>query len=347
VIIDSRLRVTDLARGAGKHASRPRDVTGWLLIAGLAVCETAGLAAVVKSYLVAQTTVSDEAEFIWFWLGLIGVELPVIVLIARRDASAAARSALLVLLGFVTYAPKLLRDPSGPAYHDEFAHWRDTYDIIASGRLFQNAQIIPIISTYPGLHAVTAVLVDATGLDIWQAATVLLLLCHVTLLLGLGVLARATGLDSRAAALAAAAYGFNASFLYFDTEFGYESMAITLVVWALAAFAQALRASPGPHRRAWCGLTVLLTSACAITPHLSTIELTVVMAGVSVAVSLPRLARCEGWRGTAATAWGLTAVSGLAITAWIAFVAPGTVAYLSPYLGSGFSQLMNLAARFI
>jgi len=298
----------------------------------------------VKSYLIAQTTVSDEAEFIWFWLGMVGIELPVIALVARRGTSAAARSALLVLLGFVTYAPKLLRDPSGPVYHDEFAHWRDTYDIIASGRLFQNAQIIPIISQYPGLHAVTAILVDATGLDIWQSATVLLLLCHVALLLGIAVLARAVGLDSRAAALAAAAYGFNASFLYFDTQFAYESMAITLVAWTLACFAQALRARPGQHRRAWCGLTALLAFGCVITHHLSTIELTVVMTGVSIALSLPRLARRDGWKGTAATAWGLTAFTGLAITAWIAFVAPSTVAYLSPYLGTGLSQLLHMAA---
>jgi hypothetical protein len=344
VILDSRQRVSDLARSAGKHAARARNAGGWPSIAALAACETAGLAAVVKSYLIASATLSDEAEFIWFWLGMIGVELPVIALIARRSASPGARSALLVLLGFVSYAPKLLRDPSGPGYHDEFAHWRDTYDIITSGRLFQNAQIIPIISRYPGLHAATAILVDATGLDIWQAATAVLLLCHVALLLGIAVLARATGLDSRASALAAAAYGFNASFLYFDTEFGYESMAITLVVLALGAFAQALRSRPGPQRRAWCCLTMLLVSACVITHHLSTVELTLVMAVVSIAVSLPGLARCEGWRGTAATAWGLTAVTGLAITAWIAFVAPATVAYLSPYLGAGLSQLMHMAS---
>jgi hypothetical protein len=344
VILQSRPRVLAVAHNAGRHAARAGGRNGGLLIAALGACEVAGLTAIAAAYLIAQTTAGDEAEFIWFWLGMIAVELPVIAVVARRGGSAAGRSAVLVVFGFVSYAPKLLRDPSGPAYHDEFAHWRDTYDIVASGRLFQNAQIIPIIARYPGLHAVTAVLVDVTGLDIWQAATVLLLLCHVALLLGIAVLARAAGLGSRAAALAAAAYGFNASFLYFDTQFAYESMAITLVVWALAAFAQALRARPGPHRRAWCGLTVLLASGCVITHHLSTIELTVVMAGVSIAISLPGLARSDGWKSAAATAWGLTAFTGLSITAWIVFVAPATAAYLSPYLGAGLSQLLHLAA---
>jgi hypothetical protein len=302
------------------------------------------MAAIVESYLVAQTTVTGEAEFVWFWLGMIAVELPVIAVLARRATSAATRSALIVVVGFTSYAPKLLRDPGAPIYHDEYAHWRDTYDIIASGRLFQPAQIIPIIARFPGLHAATAVIVDITGLSIWQAATVLLLVCHIALLLGVAVLARAVGLDSRAAALAAVFYGFNPSFLYFDTQFAYESMAITLFVWTLAAFAQAIRAGRGPRRRAWCVITAVLGLGCVITHHLTSIELTMIMALVSAALSLPRIARSEGWRDTAAVAWGLTAFVGAAISAWIAFVAPGTIAYLSPYVGTGLSQLMHMAA---
>jgi hypothetical protein len=65
---------------------------------------------------------------------------------------------------------------------------------------------------------------------------------------------------------------------------------------------------------------------------------------VSVVLSLPRAARADGWRGTVATAWGLTAFTVVAISAWIFFVAPGTVAYLSPYLGTGFGQLLQMVA---
>ena len=247
-----------------------------------------------------------------------------------------------LIIAFASYAPKLLRDPGAPIYHDEYAHWRATYDIVASRQLFESAQIVPVIGGYPGLHAATAVIVDVTGLSIWQAATVLLLLCHVALLAGIVTLARAIGLDSRPATLAAVIYGFNASFLYFDTQFAYESMAITLVIWSLAAFTQAIRAQPGPHRSAWCRLTVMLILGCAITHHLTTIELTVVMLIVSVALSLPRAARSDGWREAAATAWLLTAFTLVAVVGWITGVAPATVAYLSPYLGTGLRQLAQM-----
>jgi hypothetical protein len=340
VIVEPRPQPLDATSWTPRHAAKQER--RWLFTLMLAACAAAGMAAVVKSYLIAQTTVSDEAEFIWFWVGMSFMELPLIAVIARRRTGAAVRSALLVIIGFTSYAPKLLRDPSAPLYHDEYAHWRATYDIIASGRLFQPAQIVPVIARYPGLHAATAVLVDVTGLSIWQAATVLVLLCHVALLAGIVTLGRAVGLDSRAATLAAVGYGFNASFLYFDTQFSYESMSITLVVWSLAAFTEAIRAQPGPHRSAWCCLTVMLSFGCAITHHLTTIELTAVMLIISVALSLPRAARSGGWRGTAVTAWLLTAFTLTAIVGWIYFLAPVTVAYLSPYLGTALNQLTQM-----
>ena len=325
-------------------APAPRS---WKNVAGMAVaiaiCEIMGMEFLLISYSIAQTTTSNQAEFAWFWIGMILIELPLVGIIVNRVSSEAARYALLILLGILTYAPKLLRDPTSPDYHDEFAHWRDVYDIIATGKLFQPVPIVPIVSRYPGLHSTVAALVNATGLTIWQGATLLILMLHVTLLLGIAALAQSIGFDSRTAALAAVMYSFNSSFLYFDTEFGYESMAITLLVWALFSFVQAIRAEPGRGRAAWCGVTVLLSAGTAVTHHLSAINLAVIMGMVSLALSIPALARRQGWVRAAVTAWTLTLITGLSIAGWIHFVAPGTVAYLSPYLGSGLSELMQLA----
>ena len=54
------------------------------------------------------------------------------------------------------------------------------------------------------------------------------MLFHVTLVLGIATLAQSLGMSDRTASLAAVLYGLNSSFLYFDTQYGYESMAITL-----------------------------------------------------------------------------------------------------------------------
>lgn len=323
-------------------SSRPgRAVHLYFLAVAFAACEIAGMAALVRSYDIAQTTLSSSSEFAWFWLGMLLLGLPLAGLIARRATPRTMRTASLLLYGLVSYAPKLLRNPASPAYHDEYAHWRATYEILSTGKLFQPNPIIQIIARYPGLHAATAALVHATGLAIWQAAILLLIVFHVALILGIAALAQSLGLDNRTAALAAILYSLNSSFLYFDTQYAYESMAVTLVVWTLVAYVRAIRSPAMQARTAWGVLTVVLAAGTVITHHLSTFSLIVIMGLVSLALSVPWLARKEGWVRTAATAWSLTLVTALMAGAWFHFVAPATFQYLIPFVGQGLSQLLT------
>ena len=322
-----------------------RVIRGFLLAAAFAACELAGMAALVRAYNIAQTTLSNTSEFTWFWLGMFTLELPLIGLIARRATPETMRTALLIFYGLVSYAPKLLRNPASPVYHDEFAHWRATDEILSTGKLFQPNPLIHIIAQYPGLHAATAALVHATGLTIWKAATLLLILFHVTLVLGIAALAQALGFNNRMASLIGILYALNSSFLYFDTQYAYESMAITLVVWTLVAYVRAIRSQSREGRAGWGVLTVMLSAGTVITHHLSTLTLVLIMVLISLALSLPWPAKGEGWVRTAATAWSLALITALTAGAWFHFVAPDTWTYLSPYLGQGFSELMQVVNR--
>jgi len=334
----------DTSRARDAHHSRlAPNMSIYLLAAAFAVCEVAGVAAVVRAYQIAQSTVSSTSAFAWFWTGMLLVELPLTGLIARRATSRNMRIALITFYGFVSYAPKLLRNPASPIYHDEYAHWLATYEILTTGKLFQPNTLIPIISRYPGLHAATAALVHATGLTIWSAATLLLILFHATLVLGIAALAQALGFNNRMASLIAILYALNSSFLYFDTQYAYESMAITLLVWTLVAYVRAIRSQPGQGQAAWSVLTVVLSVGTVITHHLSALTLALIMALVALAMSLPWLARGAGWGRAAGLAWGLTLTTTLIAGAWFHFVAPTTLSYLSPYLGEGFSELMQAA----
>ncbi len=300
--------------------------------------------AVVRAYHIGENTLTSAFEFTWFWAGMFLLLLPLAGLIARWGTPPPIRTALLILYGLVSFAPKLLRNPLGPLYHDEYAHWRQTFDILSTGKLFQPNPIISIIARYPGLHAATAALVNATGLGIWQAATVLLIVFHVGLVLGLAALARSLGLNDRTASIIAILYALNSSFLYFDTQYAYESMAITLVVWTLVAYVRAIRTpSGGRGRAAWSALTVVLSAGTIITHHLSTFTLVLIMALVALVMTVPWLAKREGWLQAAGTAWGLTLVTTLMAGAWFRFVAPTTLSYLSPFLGQGLSELMQAA----
>ena len=326
---------------------QPRARRSWyhpryvLTALALAAAEAAGLAALAHAYQLADTTVSSEPEFAWFWAGMAVMVLPLAGLAGRRAASPAMRTGLLILYGIVSYAPKLLRDPASPIYHDEFAHWRATKEILRTGELFRQNPIVPIAARYPGLHATTASLVSMTGLSIWQAATLLLLCLHVLLVLGMAGLAGAVGLGSRAATLAALLYGLNPSFLYFDTQFAYESMAITLLMWTVTGYVRAVRSRRGRGRAEWGVLTVVLAAATVVTHHLSAAFLLVIVTLAAVALSVPPLARAGGWARAALTAWALTLAIAVMAACWFFLAAPGTLSYLSPYPGAGLGQLLR------
>ena len=339
-----------VSRRSGAYDSRstlldlrmPADGRAWLVIGLLAIAEIVGVAGIIKSYEIAQTVRNNESEFTWFWFGMLMIEMPIAGLLAHSRLSGGARSAILILFGIVTFLPKLLRNPAGPDYHDEYAHWRATYNILSSGKLFEPAAIIPIITDYPGLHAATAAIVNFSGLDIWQSGTVLLILCHLAQVLGIAALGRSVGLNSRAAGIAGILYAANSSYLYFDTQFAYESMAITLLIWSLVCFVQAIR-SPRGRRGLWVASTVLLCAGTVITHHLSAFGLSLIMLLISITLSVPPLARQQGWKKTAGRAWGLTLTMITVFGLWIYFVAPETASYLLPYVGQGLSQLMNTA----
>jgi hypothetical protein len=325
---------------AAPESATSRGAKPLLVIAVLALCEIAGVSAVVKSYDIGLTVLTAQSEFVWFWIGMLLIEMPVVALIAHSSTSGATRSAALVLFGIVTFLPKLLRNPTGPDFHDEYAHWRATYDILSSGKLFEPVPVIPILQDYPGLHIATAWVVHFTGLGIWPSGTILLVIVHLAGLLGIVALARSVGLNSRASAIAGILYGANASFLYFDTEFAYESVAIAFLIWSLVCFVQSVKAPRG-ERAAWVGCTVALCAGTVVTHHLSSLGLTLIMVLFSLALSIPPLARRDGWRQTARLAWGLTATMAAMFAAWIILAAPTTISYLSPYLGEGLSQLMQ------
>src|SRR5260370_24280040 len=119
----------------------------------LAGCELAGMTALVIGYQSGESAASNTSEFAWFWTGMLLLTLPLAVLVGRSATPSRIRTALLVLYGLVSYAPKLLRHPASPLYHDEFAHWRETHDIINTRKIFNPDPLSSLLASYPGTQS--------------------------------------------------------------------------------------------------------------------------------------------------------------------------------------------------
>ena len=313
---------------ATPDVERKPDRSALWCAASLTAAGAAGAAALVAADRAAEWGRSGEFEL--FWLGMLVFTLPAAWWVCRRATGPLLRTAVLVAYACFSYLPKLLRNPTGPLYHDEFAHWRQSREILLDGRLFEANPIVRVIGDFPGLHSAVAGLSALTGASVWHAALAVLIAAHVLVVLGVAVLAEQIWRDNRSAGIAALAYTLNSSFLFFDTQFGYESPAVTLMVWTLVAMHRAMRAP----RSGWPAVTVLLAAATVVTHHLTALGMLAIMIIFAAALTGRRGCRPAAW-----TAWALTAVTACLVTGWLFWVAPKTASYLDPYLGRALDQI--------
>ncbi len=318
-----------------------RDRTAVVCAGTLVVAGAAGAAALVAADRAAEW--DRGAPFPLFWLGMLVFTLPAVWWATRRGTAPRLRLAVLIGYAGFTYLPKLLRNPGGPLYHDEFAHWRQSQEILLDGRLFEANPIVRVIGDFPGLHSTVASIAALAGVSIWQAALAVLIAAHVLVVLGVAVLAEEIWRDPRIAAVAAVAYSLNSSFLFFDTQFGYESLAIALLVWTLVALHRAMRGPGRRSRTGWAAVTLMLAGATIGTHHLTALGLIGTMLLVSLVVTVRAVRRRDAAVAAAVVAWALTLSAAALVACWLCWVAPKTAGYLDPYLGRAIDQFAGMA----
>ena len=302
---------------------------------------TVGALLIALSYSMASNSDTGTGFFAVFWLGALLLFVPAAAVITSRRIGSRLRFGWLLVFALFTDVPKLLRDPAQPLFHDEIAQWRQAADLAASGHLFQPNYIIGIVARFPGLHIVTAAISDSTGLTVWQSAIVILVFAHVMSVFGAYALGEAVFEGERAGAIVALVYSLNSSFMYFDTEYAYESLAMPFFLWCLACVARAHRARGNRERFAWASGAVLAGFGSITTHHLTT----VVLSGALLLIFVTTLIAARRGFVSKAVAWTTSWVTVIVVgsaAAWLVLVAPGTFAYLSPYFGTGLSQLFDV-----
>jgi hypothetical protein len=336
----TRVAATDLRHATAAVPAPAPPRTAVRCAATLTAAGAAGAALLVAADRTAEW--DSGSPFGLFWLGLLVFTLPAAWWASRRGLPERLRFAVLTGYAGFTYLPKMLRNPGGPLYHDEFAHWRQSQEILLDGRLFEANPIVRVIGDFPGLHATVASLAALTGLSIWHAALLVLIAAHVLVVLGVAVLAEEIWADRRVAAIAAIVYSLNSSFLFFDTQFGYESLALALLIWTLVALLRAMRGATVRSRAGWAAMTVTLSAATITTHHLTALGLIATMLIIALVATVraahTRTAVIATWIG-----WGLTLAAAALVAAWLCWVAPRTAGYLDPYLGRALDQFAGMA----
>ncbi|HEV3211862.1 MAG TPA: hypothetical protein VGZ03_00560 [Acidimicrobiales bacterium] len=288
-------------------------------------------------------------HFYVFWFGYFLVTAPVAWLLVTDRTSAAARGSLVVALGIWSLAPTLLRTGNHPLFFDEFSHFRMLQDLVRTGHPVGRVGLLQIGANFPGLELVTSGLYHLSGLTLWISALVIASVAHVALLAGVYVLVRDASRSSRAAAIAAVVYSLNPSWLIFDAQFSYETLALPMLVWSLVfALRGARRREPGTPTRArnvQIGLAAVLIAGLVVTHSVTSVVCAAALTGIALIATLQH----RGVLRTEVTtspliAWCLAAWS-VGLTWWrFTEVGHPLVVYLGPtfHFSQQLRQLLSL-----
>ncbi len=277
----------------------------------VALCTALGLASVAVADAASRHGYAYSKASVFFWLGLLLIFVPIAVRVLMPGTDRQERLTLVIVLGFALYLVKVLASPDAFTFGDEYIHLRSTQDILRTHHLFGFNPLLPTAAYYPGLGAVTAGLVDLTGLSPFASGVLIIGVARVLFSACFFLVAeRVTG-SGRAAAGASLIYAANPMFLFWSAAFSYENLALPLaafVVWWLG------------RTRHGAGLPALTIAAIAIvavtvTHHVVGFALTALLGAWWL---VERLAQ----RPTAARrGLGLmTLVAGTTTLAWFLFV---------------------------
>ena len=146
---------------------------------------------------------------------------------------------------------------------DEQLHMRTLRDILSSHRLFEANPLLEVSARYPALEALTT-LVRQAGIPTMAAATLVILLARLVLVTVLcDAVEQMTG-SARAGGFAVAIYALSSQFVFFNSQFSYQTLAIPLALAAVSLLART-RTSTQPLPLV-AGATVCVT-ALAMTHH--------------------------------------------------------------------------------
>ena len=310
------------ARGPERDRRRPHSTRTALLACAMA----AGLMVVALADVAARDG-SGLAHGL-FWVGLLAIYIPAVA--HAWSAPPRAEGVIgVVLVGVALYLVKVLHSPLHFTFHDEFSTLRTTVDLERSGSLFEHNPLIEVHPFYPALELVTSALSSVTGLSLFVSGLIVIGVLRVALMAAL-FLVFESAVSTRIAALATVLYACNPNFVFFDSQWAYESFALPLALVAVAMAAQG-------RRMALFAIPVVLT-LCMSHP-LTSIALTCFLV---VWAAFDRwTARRPGGRARDEL-WILAAAGALFLTLWALFVARSLGGYLGPVLGDAGESLVDL-----
>jgi hypothetical protein len=224
-----------------------------------------------------------------------------------------------------------MHSPLWFTFHDELGHLRTAADIHRTGHLFAHNPILRASPFFPVLEMVASALANLSGLSIFASGLIVIGVARLVTVVALFRVYEFV-MPSRAAALATILYASNPTFLYFDGQFSYESLAVALAPIVILGIVRLARV-PGIVLGATLAVGVVLTH------HLTSYALCAFLAVWTV---LAVVARRRSDEAGAVVIAAVAAVAIVVAVAWADLAAPVTSGYIAPVVRNAAHALVSL-----
>ncbi|MEP6984316.1 MAG: hypothetical protein ABI970_01870 [Chloroflexota bacterium] len=310
------------------------ESTRWGWFPAIALLDAFALMMTATAYTLQRN--SSQWGAVLFWVSLLIIFVPIAYRLLSSSIARRERVGLVVVLGLALYLVKILHSPLDFTFYDEFLHWNTTNHIIQSGRLFTDNTISPVSSLYPGLEIITSAFANMSGLSVVESGIIILGIGRIALMLGLYLFYERITTSAQIGGVAAILYAANSNFIFFDSQFSYESLslpiALTLLFWVAYANRKPLR-----NFVQHILLMLPLIAALTITHHLTSYVIVGILALWAV-VAFFKNRKSGDWLHL-----GVIALITFAIVfGWSKYVGNTTNAYLEPVIRNGVNEFSGL-----
>jgi hypothetical protein len=213
----------------------------WIWLPALALLSAIGLLLIAYGYNMSRN-VGPEGLRSFFYPGIILIFTPTAARLITPFPSRIERLCLVCNAWMSCFLLKVLTSPLYFFLYDEFLHWRTEDDIIKTGHLLTINSLLPVSPFYPGLEISTNAFSMLSGLDVFHSALVLIGMARLLMALILFALNEELFRSARTASIATTCYMINQHYIFFATQYAYESIALPLamVIFLLMAPYQSL-----------------------------------------------------------------------------------------------------------
>lgn len=273
----------------------------------------------------------------WFGLGIAlffaAVMTPFAVgatLLLRRDLPGRTRLGVLTMVGVMPTLLYRLTDPLLLTGFDEQLHLRTLHDLLSGAPLGSPNPLLEASPHFPGLELLTVAVQRAFGLPTMVAVTAVVILCRLVLVVAIYRLAGMLTKDARSASLGVLCYAASPQFYFFNSQYAYQTLALSFAVTGVLLLARASRADA--HRRRTATAAFLCFAGTAATHHLTS--------ALAVVALLAWTARAD--RRERAMIAAVTAATTVVVAVQIFLSADLMRSYFGPLFGAAVDQAAAL-----